>query len=78
MAKTSADKFLATLSQSGLIEPDQLAPVLRELKKEADDHSGAAGAQDLTRRLVDAGLITDWQCQKLLHLRWKQGLRAAH
>ena len=54
-----------------MVEPEQLAPILRELKAEADRVPSAAGSTHLARRLVDAGLITDWQSQKLLEGRHK-------
>ena len=71
MAKPSVDIFLDLLGRSGLVEPEQLAPVLRELKAEDDSGSSAAGSTRLARRLVDAGLLTDWQSQKLLEGKHK-------
>jgi serine/threonine protein kinase len=71
MAKPSVDKFLDLLGRSGLVGPEQLAPVLRQLKAEADAHPSAAGSTDLALRLVEAGLLTGWQSQKLLEGRHK-------
>ena len=71
MATPSFDRFLDLLGRSGLVEPEQLAPVLRELKAEDDSGSSAAGSTRLARRLVDAGLLTDWQSQKLLEGKHK-------
>ena len=71
MAKPSVDRFLDLLAQSGLVEPEQLVPVLREMKAEADGASNAADSTQLAQRLVDAGTLTDWQSQKLLEGRHK-------
>ena len=71
MAKPSVDKFLGLLGQSGLVEPEQLAPILRQLKARPDRGPSTAGSTHLAQRLVDAELITDWQSQKLLEGRHK-------
>jgi eukaryotic-like serine/threonine-protein kinase len=71
MAKPSVDKFVDLLGRSRLVEPEQLAPFLRELKAEAESVPNSAGSTRLSQRLVDAGLITDWQSQKLLEGRHK-------
>ncbi|HYW81511.1 MAG TPA: serine/threonine-protein kinase [Thermoguttaceae bacterium] len=61
MAKQKVDTFLDLLRRSGLVEKDQLAGVLLELKQEADSYDTDA----LAERLVDARLLTRWQCDKL-------------
>src|SRR5574340_843548 len=70
MAKSTVDSFLGKLRQSGLVENDQLDAALLELKRQAQgkplyDTDGVA------RGLIDAGLITPWQCGKLLDGRHK-------
>src|SRR5574340_110943 len=70
MAKSTVDSFLGKLRQSGLVENDQLDAALLELKRQAQgkplyDTDGVA------RGLIDAGLITPWQCGKLMDGRHK-------
>ena len=68
MGEPSVDKLLDLLALSGLVEAEQVAEVLRELRGEAD---GADRSTDLAQRMVDAGLITEWQSRKLLEGRHK-------
>ncbi|MEE8452022.1 MAG: serine/threonine-protein kinase [Thermoguttaceae bacterium] len=69
MAKQKVDTFLDLLRRSGLVEKDQLAGALLELKQEAGgrlaDNAGTNNADTVAERLVDAGLLTRWQCDKL-------------
>ena len=71
MTKQSVDKFLDLVARSGLVKPDRLGSILRELNAAADGQSNTAGATQLAQRLADAGVITDWQRQKLLEGRHK-------
>jgi len=70
MAKPKVDSFLDLVRRSGLVERDQLNRVLLRLKEEAGgkpiDDTDFVGTQ-----LVEAGLITPWQCEKLLEGRHK-------
>ncbi|NQT13629.1 MAG: serine/threonine protein kinase, partial [Planctomycetes bacterium] len=70
MAKKKPENFLDLVQQSGLVERDQLKRVVLQLKTEA----GAGPAIDsalVGRRLVEAGLLSGWQCEKLLEGRHK-------
>ena len=70
MAKPKADAFLDLLRRSGLVEKDQLHAVLLRLK----DQSGGepiTEADAVAGRLVQSGLITRWQADKLLDGRYK-------
>jgi len=64
------DDFLDLVRRSGLVERDQLNRVLRRLKEEA----GGAPVTDVDfvgQRLVEAGLLSQWQCKNLLDGRHK-------
>ncbi len=70
MAKRRVDDFLDLVRRSGLVERDQLNRVLLRLKQEAGGRP-ITDTEFVGRRLVDAGLLSDWQCQKLLEGRYK-------
>ncbi len=70
MAKPKVDNFIDLLRRSALVEKDQLDRVLLEMKKQVDgkpitdvDFVGAS--------LIEAGLLTGWQCDKLMEGRHK-------
>jgi len=68
MAKAKVDKFLDLVRRSGLVEKDQLNRVLLKLKKQA----GGKPINDtefVANKLADAGLLTRWQCEKLMEGR---------
>ena len=70
MAKPKVDAFLDLVRRSGLVEKDRLNAVLLELK----DSPAANPITDtdfVADRLVQAGLITRWQADKLLEGRHK-------
>lgn len=70
MAKLKAETFIDLLRRSGLVEKDRLHAALSELK----DQVGAEALADtelVVNRLVQAGLITRWQADKLLEGRYK-------
>ena len=70
MSKPRVDTFLDLVRRSGLVEKDQLNGVLLTLREQA--HGGPiTDAEVLGERLVDAGLLTGWQCAKLLEGRHK-------
>ena len=70
MAKRKVDDFLDLVRRSGLVERDQLKRVALRLKKEAG--TGPITDSDFVgRRLVEAGLLSRWQCEKLLEGRHK-------
>jgi hypothetical protein len=95
MANIKSDKFLDLLKRSGLVEKDQLARALAEIKAEAkmaesklaEPTAGGAAAgnptadgkvaetksdaplpqaDEIANRLVERGLLTRWQANKLL------------
>ncbi len=70
MPKPTVDSFLDVLRRSGLVEPDRLARFLsaHDLPPEAQ---AAGDSQVLSRKMVNAGLITPWQREKLLEGRHK-------
>ena len=70
MAKPKVDAFLDLLRRSGLVEKGQLGAVLLEMKKEAGVEP-IADTDFVVDRLIEAGLITRWQADKLLEGRHK-------
>jgi serine/threonine-protein kinase len=70
MAKLKVDSFLDLVRRSEVVERDQLNRVLRKLKEEA----GGKPIHDtefVAARLVEAGLLTRWQADRLLEGRHK-------
>jgi len=65
MAKRKAGNFLELVQRSGLVERDQLKRVVLQLKAEAGTGPVIDNAF-VGRRLVEAGLLSNWQCEKLL------------
>jgi hypothetical protein len=59
MAITTADEFLALLQKSDLVTPEQRDEAQAAVR-EGDD------AASLAKRLVESGLLTDWQAAELL------------
>ncbi|OHB79407.1 MAG: hypothetical protein A2V98_13145, partial [Planctomycetes bacterium RBG_16_64_12] len=70
MARRTVDNFLDLVRRSGLVERDQLERVLLHLKKEAD-RKPITDPDYVALRLVEAGLLSRWQCEKLLEGRHK-------
>ena len=70
MARLHVDAFLDLVRQSGLVEKDRLTALLRELKRAAGGHS-ITDTDFVAERLVEAGLVTRWQADKLLEGRHK-------
>ncbi|HVU87210.1 MAG TPA: protein kinase [Pirellulales bacterium] len=66
----STDTFVDLVRRSGLIEQSQLEAALAEFERQAADRS-AADAHALCAFLVDRGLLTKWQSDKLLEGRHK-------
>jgi eukaryotic-like serine/threonine-protein kinase len=68
MSKLSLDKFVELVERSKLVEPDRLAQVVTDWKRRATlaelDDAVFCG-----EHLVDVGLLTHWQCKKLLEGR---------
>ena len=70
MARLHVDAFLDLVRQSGLVEKDRLTALLRELKRGAGGHS-ITDTDFVAGRIVEAGLLTRWQSEKLLEGRHK-------
>ncbi|MFH1269023.1 MAG: serine/threonine-protein kinase, partial [Planctomycetota bacterium] len=70
MAKLSVDEFLDFVRRSRLAEPDQLSRVLFQMKKEAGADP-IVDPEPIARRLTETGLLSRWQCEKLLEGRHK-------
>lgn len=70
MAKPKVDVFLDLLRRSGLVEKDQLHDVLLDLKDQLGGQP-IADTDVVANRLVESGLITRWQADKLFEGRHK-------
>lgn len=65
MAQPKVNTFLDLVRRSGLVEKDQFKAVLLKLKKAAAGRP-IKDAAPVAKALVRAGLLTSWQCDKLL------------
>jgi eukaryotic-like serine/threonine-protein kinase len=70
MAKPQVDAFLDLVRRSGLVEKDRLNALLLDLKREAGGHS-ITDTDFVAERIVEAGLLTRWQADRLLEGRHK-------
>ncbi|NLF08710.1 MAG: serine/threonine protein kinase, partial [Pirellulaceae bacterium] len=70
MATPHVDVFLDFVRRSGLIEKDRLIAMLRELKHASGGHS-ITDTGFVVERLIEAGMLTRWQADKLLEGRHK-------
>jgi eukaryotic-like serine/threonine-protein kinase len=70
MTITTVDSFVDLVRRSGLVEKDQLNAVLVDLPQQAGD-SPPADAGFVAGKLVEAGLLTRWQCDNILEGRHK-------
>jgi len=70
MATQSVDTFLDLVRRSGLIDEDQLQRLLAQLSERAEGHP-LDDPDALAEQLVQDGLLTRWQCQKLREGRYK-------
>jgi serine/threonine-protein kinase len=68
MAKPKVDNFLDLVRRSKLVERDQLNRFLLALKEESGDEA-AQDSQIVAQRMVDQGLLTSWQREKLFEGR---------
>ncbi|NQU25914.1 MAG: protein kinase [Candidatus Nealsonbacteria bacterium] len=66
MAKLTVDAFLDKVRLSGLIEHVQLERAIAELKERAGDEPAEDDAEAFAEKLVETGLLSSWQCEKLL------------
>ncbi|MCR4412517.1 MAG: serine/threonine protein kinase [Thermoguttaceae bacterium] len=70
MDKPAVDHFLDLVRRSELVEREQLNRLLAQLRAEATAEQQADTAF-VADRLVQAGLLTPWQCEQLLAGRYK-------
>jgi serine/threonine-protein kinase len=70
MAKLEVEAFLDLLRRSELVEQSRLDAALAELQA-ACGGKLPADTDAVARHLVDAGLITPWQCDRLLEGRYR-------
>ena len=70
MTKLRADQFLDLVRRSELVDRDPLNRLLLDLKKRAGDEP-IGDSEFVGSKLVEAGLLTRWQCQNLLEGRYK-------
>jgi serine/threonine protein kinase len=68
MSKLSLDKFIELLGRSQLVEEDRLSALVGEWKSQAST-SQLDDAQSLAQHLTATGILTAWQCHKLLEGR---------
>lgn len=69
-SKSKVEVFLELVLRSGLVEKDRLQQSLAALKRRSD----AASRSDVdfvAQSLVDEGLLTRWQCERLLEGRYR-------
>jgi eukaryotic-like serine/threonine-protein kinase len=64
------ESFLNLVRKSGLVEGATLDRLLADLKSTAAD-AGRLDADFVANKLIEAGLLTRWQCDRLLEARFK-------
>jgi serine/threonine protein kinase len=70
MGKVKVDNFLDLLRRSGLVENDQLNELLLRLTNDSGD-AALSDSDLIADRLEEAGLVSRWQCEKLMEGRHK-------
>ncbi len=70
MTKLKGDTFIDLVKRSELVDKDRLAKALAELEQ-SQGKDACSDPQKASRYLLDAGLLTRWQCNKLLEGRSK-------
>jgi serine/threonine protein kinase len=70
MPKLKVDNFLELVRRSGLVEKDRLGQVLDEYQQD-EAGQNPSDSEILADRLIKAGLLTKWQCGKLMEGRHK-------
>lgn len=68
--KLTAEEFLSFVERSNLVEKDQLTQTLAALKQ--SDPAAWENGEQMARRLIDAKLLTRWQCDALLRGKYKR------
>ena len=66
MTTLSADTFLDLVERSGLVEDAPLRAALSQLERQG---VAAGDTEAVAKGLIEAGLFTRWQCDKLLEGR---------
>jgi serine/threonine-protein kinase len=69
MSEKSAKSFLSLLQRSGIVPEDRLKVVLGDLSKKAAGRT--ISLEELRTHLIEAGVITEWQSQKMLNGKYK-------
>ena len=69
MSKLSAEKFLEFVERSGLVEKDQLSQAVASLRQ--SDTAVMDDGERLAERLIEAKILTRWQCDNLLQGKYK-------
>jgi serine/threonine-protein kinase len=70
VAKISVKRFVELLQKSDLVPDTVLRDALTQVKKE-NAGKPLADTEFVTRRLIDMGMVTQWQCEKLLSQKYK-------
>ena len=70
MATPSVKNFLELVQRSQLVRADDLRATLLECKAEHDDRM-PSDSKEVADYLIQAGLLTDWHCSKLLDRKYK-------
>ncbi len=70
MAKLNVKDFLEFVQRSKLVGPDQLRSSLLALKEAGNDQL-PVDADVVAQHLIQAGLLTPWQCNKLFDRKYK-------
>src|SRR5687768_15064962 len=70
MAKLKVENFLELVRRSSLVEKDRLTRAVDEFK-EQNGGEPFSNSELLAERFIKAGLLTKWQCSKLLEGRHK-------
>ncbi len=69
MAKPGTDSFLDLVRRSCLVEPDQLDRLLAQLNQQEPEK--VSDPEFVCDHLIEAGLLTRWQCDRLREGRYK-------
>jgi len=70
MVNSKVEDFADLVRRSGLVEPERLERAILQAKEEFADGQPDQ-ADRLAARLVEAGLLTAWQCENLLRRRYR-------
>ena len=71
MAKLTVDAFFDKVRLSGLVEHVLLEQTLAELEERAGNEPTEYDTEAFAKKLIEAGLLSPWQCEKLLEGRHK-------